>query len=76
MQQSCYPYKFVYLRELKFHYKELHQDISHYNMRTENSQLLIIAWHLYWKAECHVHNYLIINVIVLLAPLSSQCLDN
>jgi hypothetical protein len=35
MQQSRYPYKFVYLNELKFHYKVLHQDNSHYKLRTE-----------------------------------------
>jgi hypothetical protein len=35
-------------------------------------RILIIVWHLYWEAECHLHNYLIISVIVLLAPLSSQ----
>jgi hypothetical protein len=35
MQQLCYPYKFVYLSELKFHYKELHQDISHYKLMEE-----------------------------------------
>jgi hypothetical protein len=34
MQQSRYPYKIVYLSELKFYYKELHQDISHYKLRT------------------------------------------
>jgi hypothetical protein len=36
------------------------------------SKILIIVWHLYWEAECHLHNYLIISVIVLLSPLSSQ----
>jgi hypothetical protein len=35
-------------------------------------KILIIVWHLYWEAKCHLHNYLIISVIVLLAPLSSQ----
>jgi hypothetical protein len=35
-------------------------------------RILILVWHLYWKAECHLHNYLIISVIVLLAHLSSQ----
>jgi hypothetical protein len=35
-------------------------------------RILIIVWHLYWEAECHLHNYLIISVIILLAPLSSQ----
>jgi hypothetical protein len=35
-------------------------------------RILIIVWHIYWEAECHLHNYLIISVIVLLAPLSSQ----
>jgi hypothetical protein len=39
-------------------------------------KILIIVWHLYWEVECHLHNYLIISVIVLIAPLSSQCLDN
>jgi hypothetical protein len=31
------PYKFVSLSELKLHYKELHQDISHYKLGTLNS---------------------------------------
>jgi hypothetical protein len=35
-------------------------------------KILIIVWHLYWEAECHLHNYLIISVIVLLTTLSSQ----
>jgi hypothetical protein len=35
-------------------------------------KILIIVWHLYWEAECHLHNYLIISVIIFLAPLSSQ----
>jgi hypothetical protein len=35
-------------------------------------RILIIVWHLYWEWECHLHNYLIISVIILLAPLSSQ----
>jgi hypothetical protein len=35
-------------------------------------KILIIVWHLYWEAEWHLHNYLIISVIILLAPLSSQ----
>jgi hypothetical protein len=35
-------------------------------------KILIIVWHLYWEVECHLHNYLIISVIVLLAPISSQ----
>jgi hypothetical protein len=35
-------------------------------------KILIIVWHLYWEAKCHIHNYLIISAIVLLAPLSSQ----
>jgi hypothetical protein len=35
-------------------------------------RILIIIWHLYWEAECHLHNYLTMSVIVLLAPLSSQ----
>jgi hypothetical protein len=39
-------------------------------------KILIIVWHLYWEAECHLHNYLIVSVIALIAPLSSQCLDN
>jgi hypothetical protein len=34
MQQPHYPYKCVYLSELEFLYKELHQDISHYKLRT------------------------------------------
>jgi hypothetical protein len=34
--------------------------------------ILIIVWHLYWEAECHLHNYLIISMVILLAPLSSQ----
>jgi hypothetical protein len=34
MQQLCYSYKFVSHSELKLHYKELHQDISHYKLRT------------------------------------------
>jgi hypothetical protein len=42
MQHSRYPYKFVYLSELKFHYKEFHQDTSHYKLRIEISQILII----------------------------------
>jgi hypothetical protein len=37
-------------------------------------KILIIVWHLYWEVECHLHNYLVISVIVLLAILSSQCL--
>jgi hypothetical protein len=37
-------------------------------------RILIIIWHFYWEVECHLHNYLIMSVIVLLAPLSSQCL--
>jgi hypothetical protein len=32
-------------------------------------RILIIVWHLYWEAECHLHNYLNISVIVLLVPL-------
>jgi hypothetical protein len=35
-------------------------------------RIMIIVWYLYWEAECHLHNYLIISVIILLAPLSSQ----
>jgi hypothetical protein len=62
----------IYLSELNFYYKEFHQDISHYKLRTENSQLLIMIGHLYQKAENHLHNYLIVNVIVLLARLLSQ----
>jgi hypothetical protein len=41
-------------------------------------RVLIIVWHLYWEAECHLHNYLIISVIVLLAPsfvLTSWIID-
>jgi hypothetical protein len=75
MQRSRYPYKFDYLSDLKFHYKELHQEISHDKLTIKNSHLLIIVWHLYQEAECHLHNYLIISVIVLLAPISTQHLD-
>jgi hypothetical protein len=31
-------------------------------------KILIIVWHLYWEAECNLHNYLIISVTVPLAP--------
>jgi hypothetical protein len=31
-------------------------------------RILIIVWHLLWEPDCHLHNYLIISVIVLLAP--------
>jgi hypothetical protein len=35
-------------------------------------KIMIIVWHLHWEAECHLHNYLIISLIVFLAHLSSQ----
>jgi hypothetical protein len=34
-------------------------------------KILIIVWHLYWEAKCHLHNYIFISVIDLLALLSS-----
>jgi hypothetical protein len=37
-------------------------------------KILIIVWHLYCEAKCHLHNYLIISMIALLALLSSLCL--
>jgi hypothetical protein len=42
------------------------------NWRHKILRILIIIWHFYWEAECHLHNYLIMSVIVLLALLSSQ----
>jgi hypothetical protein len=35
MQQSGYPYKFIYLSLLQFNYYELHQDNSHCELRIE-----------------------------------------
>jgi hypothetical protein len=35
------PYKYVYLSELTFLYNELHQDISHYQLRTEILNFLL-----------------------------------
>jgi hypothetical protein len=70
MKQLCYPYKFVYLSELKCHYMELHQDISHYKLMEE-----ILNFWLYSDISTGKQNVIFI-IIILIAPLSSQRLDN